>query len=80
MFQLINQPARDLMFNEHYAFFSGTSKLMGQHFEKFANHILNDFITESDPFVVEIGSNDGIMLQHFANKKSDTLELNLLKM
>lgn len=68
MFQLMNQPERDLMFNEHYAFFSGTSKLMGIHFEKFADHILNNFITENDPLVVEIGSNDGIMLQHFAKR------------
>jgi methylation protein EvaC len=66
-FQLVNIPERELMFNEHYAFYSGTSKYMGLHFEKFANHVFNDYIKEKiDPFVVEIGSNDGIMLQHFA--------------
>ena len=69
MFQLVNQPEREMMFNEHYAFFSNTSKYMGLHFEEFANHIIDDHITnEKDPFVVEIGSNDGIMLQHFAKK------------
>ena len=69
MFQLVNQPKREKMFNEHYAFFSNTSKYMGIHFEKFAEHVLHDYLSDNkDPFVVEIGSNDGIMLQHFATK------------
>jgi methylation protein EvaC len=69
MFQLVNQPEPGQMFNENYAFFSGTSKMMATHFEKFANHVLDDYIKdENDPFVVEIGSNDGIMLRHFAQK------------
>ena len=69
MFQLVNQPDPERMFNENYAFFSGTSKLMGLHFKTFANHVMKDYIKYApDPFVVEIGSNDGIMLKHFANK------------
>ena len=69
MFQLVNIPEREMMFNENYAFFSGTSKYMGLHFEKFANHIIKDYLkSKNDPFVVEIGSNDGIMLKHFAQK------------
>lgn len=69
MFQLTEQPEREKMFNENYAFFSGTSKLMAVHFKEFADHVLKDYIKSSDPFVVEIGSNDGIMLQNFAAKK-----------
>ena len=69
MFQLVNQPEPEQMFNENYAFFSGTSKFMGIHFKNFANHVLNDYIKDAnDPFIVEIGSNDGILLTHFANK------------
>lgn len=69
MFQLVNQPEAEQMFNDQYAFFSGTSKLMGVHFEKFANHVMLDYIKDAkDPFVVEIGSNDGIMLKNFAKK------------
>ena len=69
MFQLVNQPDREQMFNENYAFFSGTSKTMGIHFEQFANHVISDYIKDTlDPFIVEIGSNDGIMLKHFADK------------
>ena len=67
MFQLVNQPEPEQMFNENYAFFSGTSKMMGVHFEHFAKHVMSDYIKDiCDPFVVEIGSNDGIMLKHFA--------------
>ena len=67
MFQLINQPEREKMFNENYAFFSGTSKFMGEHFREFAEHVRDDLINEKeDPFIVEIGSNDGIMLKNFA--------------
>ena len=69
MLQLVNQPEPQQMFNENYSFFSGTSKLMAKHFEKFANHVMKDYLQDSkDPFVVEIGSNDGIMLKHFANE------------
>lgn len=69
MFQLVNQPEPKQMFNENYAFFSGTSKLMGLHFEEFSHHVIEDYLKgATDPFVVEIGSNDGIMLEHFAKK------------
>ncbi|MGE0171407.1 MAG: class I SAM-dependent methyltransferase [Oligoflexales bacterium] len=67
MFQLLDQPEKEKMFNENYAFFSGTSKHMGIHFQNFAGEIRERFLTEKDPFVVEIGSNDGIMLKNFAN-------------
>jgi methylation protein EvaC len=69
MVQLVEQPDREKMFNETYAFFSGTSKLMAVHFQEFAEHVIKDYLKEKDPLVVEIGSNDGIMLQHFAAKK-----------
>ena len=68
MVQLMEQPDRNKMFNDHYAFYSSTSKNMGLHFEKFANHIMNNYIRSSNPFIVEIGSNDGIMLQHFVDR------------
>lgn len=66
MVQLVEQPGREMMFHEDYAFFSGTSKAMGIHFQEFANQVIKDYLTDDDPFVVEIGSNDGIMLKHFA--------------
>jgi methylation protein EvaC len=67
MFQLIEQPNRELMFNEHYPFFSGTSRGMVVHFQEFAEHVKKNHLFSNDPFVVEIGSNDGIMLRYFAD-------------
>ncbi len=67
MFQLIEQPHRENMFNEHYPFFSGTSKRMAIHFQELAEHVKKDYLPSQNPFVVEIGSNDGIMLKHFAS-------------
>lgn len=67
LFQLVSQPERDRMFNQNYPFFSGTSKLMEEHFKKFADHIINDYLVDKEnPLVVEIGCNDGIMLKNFA--------------
>jgi len=68
MVQLMEQPAREKMFNENYAFFSGTSKAMAVHFKEFADHVMNDYLPLDNPFVVEMGSNDGIMLQYFKEK------------
>lgn len=68
MFQLTEQPKKEKMFNDKYAFFSGTSKLMAVHFRQFAEHVKKDYLSSQNPFVVEIGSNDGIMLKNFADE------------
>lgn len=65
MVQLIETPDREMMFNENYAFFSGTSEAMKVHFREFAEDVKTRFLANEDPFVVEIGSNDGIMLNNF---------------
>lgn len=67
MVQLLEQPDREKMFHENYVFFSSTSARMAVHFKEFADLVMKDHLHSSDPFVVEIGSNDGIMLQNFAN-------------
>ncbi len=66
MVQLIELVDRDRMFHEHYAFFSSTSSRMAAHFQAFAETVMRSHLAPGDPFVVEIGSNDGIMLRHFA--------------
>lgn len=66
MVQLLDQPSRERMFHDDYAFFSGTSRYMALHFKAFADHVTADYLPAGDPFVVEMGSNDGIMLQNFA--------------
>ena len=66
MVQLTEQVDRAKMFHGEYAFFSSTSKRMAAHFAEFAQSVMSKHLTGNDPFTVEIGSNDGIMLQHFA--------------
>lgn len=66
MVQLTELVDRERMFHENYAFFSSTSVRMAAHFENFANYVREYHLGKDDPFVVEIGSNDGIMLRHFA--------------
>ena len=63
MVQLINQPKPSQMFHENYAFFSGTSKNMGKHFEPLLTVIDTHLKNIASPFVCEIGSNDGILLK-----------------
>jgi methylation protein EvaC len=53
------------MFHEHYAFFSSTSSRMTAHFDALAHHIMATNFGP-DPFVVEIGCNDGVLLRHVA--------------
>lgn len=69
MVQIIEQPDPKRMFHENYAYFASTSKSMIKHFKSFADQVDADILTDcADPFVVELGSNDGIMLQNFANR------------
>ena len=67
MVQLTELVDREKMFHENYAYFSSISVHMAEHFKAFATAVKNKHFVSSDPFVVEIGSNDGIMLQHFAS-------------
>jgi len=65
MVQLVEQPERERMFHENYAFFSSTSNYMKEHFKRFANSVSKLQSLDENSFVVEVGSNDGIMLQNF---------------
>ncbi len=69
MFQIMEQPQPDKMFHAQYAFYSSTSRYMQAHFEAFAHSVMHDFLAgHPDPLVVELGSNDGIMLRHFEQR------------
>lgn len=69
MLQLVEQPAPEKMFHGNYAFFSGTSRYMAEHFRVFAESVMSGVLSgRADPFVVELGSNDGIMLRNFAGR------------
>lgn len=67
MVQLGETVPPEKMFHDHYLFFSSTSKGMEKHFKELAHHIKKLINNQKKPFVVEIGSNDGIMIKHIAN-------------
>ena len=67
--QLVTQPDPNLMFHDSYAFFSKTSKSMQSHFKDFANWVIANYLKNKDPFIIELGSNDGILLENFLNNK-----------
>lgn len=63
--QLVEQPLRERMFNDRYPFFSASSARMAAHFAALAGEVIAQ-LPKGDPFVVEIGSNDGTLLRHAA--------------
>jgi methylation protein EvaC len=69
MVQLTELVDEKKMFHDQYAFFSSTSKGMAEHFRQLAQEVMTKWVGKDDPFVVEIGSNDGITLRHMAEAK-----------
>jgi len=67
-FQIKDQPDPGLMFHDQYAFFSRTSAHMQLHFKAYAEWVYDNHLSDKDLFVVEIGSNDGIMLENFSKR------------
>jgi methylation protein EvaC len=67
MVQLVERVEPEKLFHDQYAFYSSTSVRMAAHFREFAHEVKTRYLTDRDPLVVEIGSNDGILLQHFAD-------------
>ena len=67
MVQLTEHVEQEKMFHENYAFFSSTSNWMSKHFKNVADMIMSKYLNSESPFVVEIGSNDGIMLKNIAS-------------
>ncbi|MEU7181108.1 MULTISPECIES: class I SAM-dependent methyltransferase [Streptomyces] len=63
MVQLLEEVPRDRMFREDYPYYSSGSRRMREHFAATARHLLDTELTGPDPFCVEIGSNDGVMLR-----------------
>ncbi|TDC44518.1 class I SAM-dependent methyltransferase [Actinomadura sp. KC345] len=65
MTQLMDEVARDRMFHDAYPYHSSGSVHMRRHFEQTANRFLDTHLSGRgpDPFIVEIGCNDGVMLR-----------------
>ncbi|HLE07167.1 MAG TPA: class I SAM-dependent methyltransferase [archaeon] len=65
--QLLDVVPKEVLFNKSYAYFSSASLPLVRHFEMYASEIKKRFLKEGD-LVVEIGSNDGVLLQFFKEK------------
>ncbi|MGO1055216.1 methyltransferase domain-containing protein [Crossiella sp. CA198] len=63
MTQLMEEVPRERMFHESYPYHSSGSAVMRAHFTSLAQHLLRTELTGPDPFVVELGCNDGVMLR-----------------
>ena len=69
LFQLNEQPIPGLMFHDHYPFFTGLSSSMRAHFGEMVEfHTVLSNKSQENIFVVEIGSNDGTLLEFVKNK------------
>lgn len=66
MVQLVQEVPRERMFHADYPYRSSGSTTMARHFEQVARRFLDQETRGPDPFVVEIGSNDGVMLRTVA--------------
>ncbi|MBR8743451.1 class I SAM-dependent methyltransferase [Nocardiopsis sp. MG754419] len=62
MVQLMEEVPRERMFHEDYPYLSSGSSVMRAHFSGLARRFLDTELTGDDPFIVELGCNDGIML------------------
>lgn len=73
MVQLIDLVPKEKLFNANYAYFSSVSKTMEYHFRDFAAEVSRKFLNDSNDLVVELGSNDGIMLKYYKKSGFRTL-------
>ncbi|WP_435818283.1 methyltransferase domain-containing protein [Micromonospora matsumotoense] len=62
MVQLTESVPREKMFHEDYPYHSSGSAVMRAHFAGVAQRFLDTELAVPDPFIVEMGCNDGVML------------------
>ena len=72
LLQLNDHPKPEMMFNEKYPFFTGSSEYMKEHFRVFSEYLKKNHLS-SDSKVIEIGSNDGTLLKNFIDQKDNIL-------
>jgi methylation protein EvaC len=63
MVQLVEEVPRTHMFHDAYPYHSSGSSVMRKHFESVARTFLERELTGPEPFIVELGCNDGVMLR-----------------
>ena len=71
--QLPSVVRREEIFNDHYAYFSSNSKGFLAQCKEYAERMALMLAFTENPFVVEIASNDGYLLQYFKDLCIDVL-------
>lgn len=66
--QLLDVVSQDTLFHDEYANFSSASAPLVAHFQSFAEEIAKAYLGPDD-LVVDIGSNDGVLLQFFKDQR-----------
>lgn len=65
--QMCDVVAPELLFS-HYLYLASTSPTFRGHFAKYAQHLIDRFRLTSNDLVVDVGSNDGILLKPLQEK------------
>ncbi len=65
--QLLDIVSPDLLFG-NYVYVSSTSPVFVRHFEELSDHVIGKFKFQENSLIVDIGSNDGILLRPFKSK------------
>tara|TARA_Y100000590_G_scaffold255229_1_gene286573 strand:- start:11216 stop:12412 length:1197 start_codon:yes stop_codon:yes gene_type:complete len=68
LFQLNDYPKSPYIFNNKYPFYTSKSVFMIAHFKKYFKWVKNKFLKPKSK-IIEIGSNDGTLLQNFSKHK-----------
>ncbi len=71
LFQLNEHPKPEMMFNQNYPFFTGSSEYMKNHFKEYCKFVKKYLKTNSK--IIEIGSNDGTFLKNFLEDSNNIL-------
>ena len=71
--QLMYDVNDDLLFGNHYAFYTGGSPSSLVYFADYAKNVLKRFPKQAKRFTLEIASNDGTLLKHFKTAGCKTL-------
>jgi len=64
LFQLVEMPDPKILFNQNYAYHSGESNSMQLHFSKICDLLINKYNLNKNHFCVEIGNNDGGIVEY----------------
>ncbi len=66
--QLIDIVDKQELFQEDYVYFSSVMPKVSPHWQRYANDVMAKFLHNTNDLVVEIGSNDGIVLKCFQER------------